>query len=80
MLKNHISERDELSSQHTLKPTKSQLQKVIDKKDNEIKNKLIHPKHVFSKTPKNSPKKGARKYRKPMLDNVVKKSPIEELL
>tara|TARA_Y100001972_G_scaffold120786_1_gene163841 strand:- start:63 stop:305 length:243 start_codon:yes stop_codon:yes gene_type:complete len=80
MLKNQPSQRDELKAQHSLKPTKSQLQKVIDKKDNEIKNKLIHPKHVFSKTPKNSPKKGSSKFRKPMLDNVVKKSPIEDLL
>ena len=70
MLKN-LNKIDEIEHQH--KPNaQTKLSKIIEKKDNTKKNKLINPKFIFEKKPKNT--KGT--FRAPEINS--KGPPIKE--
>jgi hypothetical protein len=63
MLKN-LNKIDEIEHQHKL-GANSKLNKIVEKKENITKKKLIDPKFIFEKKPKNT--KG--KFRAPEINN-----------
>jgi hypothetical protein len=71
MLKN-LNKIDEIEHQHKA-DAQTKLGKIIEKKDNTKKNKLINPKFIFEKKPKNT-KKG--NFRAPEINS--KGPPIKE--